>query len=89
MRKVAIIVAHPDDEVLGCGGSIARLTREGAAIHIMILATGLTSRGPANQKAIVRCKLKREEAATALGAQVLSSVIFLIILWIHTHYWKL
>ena len=52
MKKVSIIVAHPDDEVLGCGGSIARLAREGAAIHIMILATGVTSRGLADGKAI-------------------------------------
>ena len=44
-KKVAAIMAHPDDEVLGCGGSLARLSRSGASVHIFILATGLTSRG--------------------------------------------
>lgn len=39
-----VIAAHPDDEVLGCGGTIARLAGEGVAVSIFILANGLTSR---------------------------------------------
>ena len=39
-----IIAAHPDDEVLGCGGTIARLAREGHDIYIAILGEGITSR---------------------------------------------
>ena len=42
--KTLIIAAHPDDEVLGCGGTIAKLAAEGEEVHILILATGLTSR---------------------------------------------
>jgi LmbE family N-acetylglucosaminyl deacetylase len=42
--KTLIIAAHPDDEVLGCGGTIAKLARRGEEVHILILATGLTSR---------------------------------------------
>jgi LmbE family N-acetylglucosaminyl deacetylase len=42
--NVLVVAAHPDDEVLGCGGTIARLAAEGAAISILILAEGLTSR---------------------------------------------
>jgi len=42
--KTLIIAAHPDDEVLGCGGTIAKLAGQGVEIHILILATGLTSR---------------------------------------------
>lgn len=45
MRKsVLIVAAHPDDEVLGCGGTIHRLSCEGNAVNILILAEGLTSR---------------------------------------------
>jgi LmbE family N-acetylglucosaminyl deacetylase len=42
--NVLVIAAHPDDEVLGCGGTIARLAAEGANVSILILANGLTSR---------------------------------------------
>jgi LmbE family N-acetylglucosaminyl deacetylase len=42
--NILVIAAHPDDEVLGCGGTIARLAAEGASISILILANGLTSR---------------------------------------------
>lgn len=42
--NILIIAAHPDDEVLGCGGTIARYSKEGAKVSILILAEGLTSR---------------------------------------------
>jgi LmbE family N-acetylglucosaminyl deacetylase len=42
--KVLIIAAHPDDEVLGCGGTIAKHSHNGDEVHVMIMAEGLTSR---------------------------------------------
>lgn len=43
-KKIMIIAAHPDDEILGCGGTIARLVSEGHQVYIFILAEGITSR---------------------------------------------
>ena len=43
-NKVAVIVAHPDDEVLGCGGTIAQHIRDGDKVHVLIMAEGVTSR---------------------------------------------
>lgn len=40
LGRVLIVAPHPDDEVLGCGGLIARLTGEGNAPHIAILTGG-------------------------------------------------
>lgn len=39
-----VIAAHPDDEVLGCGGTIARLAKDGHEVYIAILGEGITSR---------------------------------------------
>ncbi len=41
---VVIFAAHPDDEVLGCGGTIAKLTQQGSRVHVVFLADGESSR---------------------------------------------
>ncbi len=41
---VLVVAAHPDDEVLGSGGSMARLADEGAAVHVHFLADGVGAR---------------------------------------------
>jgi LmbE family N-acetylglucosaminyl deacetylase len=44
MKKVLIISSHPDDEVLGCFGTVARLIKEGYEAYTLILGEGKTSR---------------------------------------------
>ncbi|NIK12251.1 PIG-L deacetylase family protein [Alkalibacillus almallahensis] len=46
MRNVLVIAAHPDDEILGCGGTIVNHIRQGDKVHSVILAEGITSRDP-------------------------------------------
>ena len=43
-QRVLIIAAHPDDEVLGCGGTIAKLAKASAHMHVAFLADGVFSR---------------------------------------------
>lgn len=43
MNTALVIAAHPDDEVLGCGATIARLAAEGWDVHVLIVAEGATS----------------------------------------------
>lgn len=44
MSAVLVVVAHPDDEVLGCGGTMARLAAEGRSVHLLVLADGVGAR---------------------------------------------
>lgn len=56
---VLVVAAHPDDEVLGCGGTMARHAAEGDEVHVIFMADGVTSRDTGhgeNQK-------RRNEAA--------------------------
>ena len=43
-KTILVVVAHPDDEVLGCGASIAKWTAAGNIVHVLIMAEGATSR---------------------------------------------
>ena len=45
MNIVLIVAAHGDDEVLGCGGTIARHVASGDEVHLVVMADGVTSRG--------------------------------------------
>ena len=41
MSKILVIAAHPDDEVLGCGATIARHIHNGDKVQVVFLADGL------------------------------------------------
>lgn len=41
---VLVVAAHADDEVLGCGGTIARHTDAGDSVHLLLMADGVSSR---------------------------------------------
>jgi len=45
MSNILIVAAHPDDEILGCGGTIARsVSINGAHVNVAFLAEGMMSR---------------------------------------------
>jgi len=66
-KPLAVIVAHPDDEVLGFGGAIARAAVAGASVRVLILATGAASRGGNADVAIKVLRDQANRAAEALG----------------------
>lgn len=57
---VLIVAAHPDDEALGCGGTLARLSASGIQAHVLFMTDGVSSRpGSTDQNA------RRQAAASA------------------------
>ena|SRR2546425_1984076 len=63
---VVVVAAHPDDEVLGCGGALARMALEGRAVHILLLADGETSRTEGSNRLAAR-NAAAESACKILG----------------------
>ena len=45
-RTILVVAAHPDDEALGCGATLAQAARAGAAVHLAFLADGVGAREP-------------------------------------------
>ena len=69
--SVLVIAAHPDDEVLGCGGTIARHANSGDQVQVLIVAEGSTSRQQERDRAQVRDEL----SALAKAAQMVGSIL--------------
>jgi LmbE family N-acetylglucosaminyl deacetylase len=71
--NVLIIAAHPDDEVLGCGGTIRRLANEGHDVFIAILGEGITSRyaqvGQIDRELVKQLHARSRLVAALLGAK--------------------
>lgn len=44
-ERVLCVVAHPDDETLGCGGTLAKHIQSGDIVMVVTLADGVSSRG--------------------------------------------
>lgn len=66
-QNVLIVVAHADDEVLGCGGTIAKRVASGDAVQLLILADGVSSRPDAVSSDAVLRSEAAEVAAKILG----------------------
>ena len=57
-KNVLVIAAHPDDEILGCGGVMARHVENGDLVCVLIVCEGITSR---KEKKLTECDKKEME----------------------------
>lgn len=71
MEQVLIVSAHPDDEVLGAGGVMARHVAKGDRVAVLILGEGITSRYPkrsmAPKKSLDLLEKRSRAALKSLG----------------------
>ncbi|MCR5793413.1 MAG: PIG-L family deacetylase [Lachnospiraceae bacterium] len=71
MRNVLVFAAHPDDELLGLGGTVRKLTDEGVTVRAVIMAEGITSRSnkreEADKKELIELQKDSRKAAEIVG----------------------
>jgi LmbE family N-acetylglucosaminyl deacetylase len=71
--SILIVAAHPDDEVLGCGGTIAKLVDNDALVHVVFLADGVFSRdGESQAKELNARRAAAKKACDILGVTSVS-----------------
>ena len=74
--RILVVAAHPDDEVLGCGGTIARYAADQHDVHVAILGEGISSRYEQRAEApssdVQNLQADAWAAADALGARSVS-----------------
>jgi LmbE family N-acetylglucosaminyl deacetylase len=71
-QRVLVVASHPDDEILGLGGTLARHADNGDVVRSMIMAEGATSRDDTRDAEGRRDELAElvqaaKQAANALG----------------------
>ena len=68
-NTVLVVVAHADDEALGCGGTIARHASRGDHVHVVYMADGVGARcGDVAAEALAR-NHARDNALRILGVK--------------------
>ena len=73
-KKILVIVAHPDDEALGCGGTILKHTKKGDIVNVLFISDGESSRKVKNLDKIVFARQKAAlKASKILG---IKNVVF-------------
>ena len=65
--KILIISPHPDDEVIGCGGIIAKAKAAGSKLNVLYVTTGYTRQLVTKSTDHVT-RVKEIEKASSYGA---------------------
>lgn len=68
-RKLFIVAAHPDDEVLGCFGTVAKLIRSGWEAYTLILSKGKRSRGATDESELEQLHAEMVRANESIGVK--------------------
>ena len=74
-KTILVISAHSDDEVLGCGGTIARYAKSGDKVHLVFMTNGVGSRNAKIEEAECR-KIASQESADILGVSSIQQFDF-------------
>jgi LmbE family N-acetylglucosaminyl deacetylase len=66
-KQILVVAAHPDDEVLGCSGTIARHVSDGVKVYMVFMSDGVTSRTCVESNEVEVRKQAAKDASNILG----------------------
>lgn len=69
LKNILVVAAHPDDEVFGCAGTIARYVSEGKNVGVIFLADGVSSRNDNFSEDVKKRRQSAEKALMILGVK--------------------
>ena len=68
-KRLLVVAAHPDDEVLGCGATVCKLVNQGWQAHLIVMTAGIGGRhgveSPATDAVLAEQAKLRAELQTA------------------------
>ncbi|WP_425448043.1 PIG-L deacetylase family protein [Dethiothermospora halolimnae] len=70
MKNILVVAAHPDDEILGLGGTIKKHVDDGDLVDCIILGEGMTSRGK-NRKEVEQSSVDKLHNDTMKSAKII------------------
>ena len=77
-KNILVFAAHPDDEVLGCGGTISKLSKN-YNINVVFFTDGVGSRPLSKKKLLIEIKKRKKsayKAAKILGFKIIDFLNF-------------
>jgi LmbE family N-acetylglucosaminyl deacetylase len=74
IKSALIVVAHRDDEILGCGGTIAKLIEDKYKVYAISMTNGVSSRERSSKKEIKQRYKNSLKAAKVIGFNWLNKI---------------
>lgn len=71
-KKILAIFAHPDDEIIGCGATLAKRVNSGDDVNLILLSNGVGSRANSSNREIKQRIKNCEESCKFLGLNIIS-----------------
>jgi len=68
-KNLLVVAAHPDDEVLGCGATMAKYSAQGKKIFVIYMTNGVSARNKYTLKEIENRKKAAIKSCKILGAK--------------------